>query len=840
MTAHQPERKPEGPMSAKRQQRSPAAEPGARRAPEPVEASLFTPAGILHLQRSIGNAAVTRMISVQREFDKASALAGDAADVSAAIRASAGARLEPGLQAEMEARIGQPAGSFDTVRVDDGSEAMAAARALRARAFTSGDTIFGDVSSEHALVHELTHVLQQRQGPVAGTDNGFGLKVSDPSDRFEREAEANARRALSSSLAPPNPPAAPPQAAGVGTPAVQRIILIKGHQRLKGGEDEVYERLFNTGFSILQKNKSKWAKDLLKEIATQEEERGPWEVIPAKKAKIIANMHAMEAMGPPPYKFKHSGLMIKRALNYKGQPASVPVPTRGYTYYDQKKGPAALWAQHPSSGNFVWPQRPDMGESSTTTTSSSRVSDSPENDSESIDVHEVMAEVAAIIHTPTEATSSTTTTHTAISAAGATTRSKPRGKKRPREKEREGKTDIPVDTGHEIAELTKSAANDSDITIPSVEAVESTSTTSMTTPAHKSASADIASGEKPKGVTRPSDRKKRRLKRREPSPAGSEKGVSEAERIKEELEEPEEEEPAPTARAGARPMPRVGKREAESMLVRSGWKLRRRISAGVDPSQREGSDTKSPRYAERPISDIVYDPRATGVVREDSEGPDRQVVGEGEGDTGGPEVPLAKEEPGDKFIIQAGRGNFLMGGKGVEECSYPGMIKGAVDAGVARIKIAQVMCLALLSSNDDALAGYTGNARTYLAKMLGVIQFSERRRAAANPLVALAAFNRYIRGYDPDNEGDLAQTLYWYAVFVKGRGGSADSQFHRENRTNDEDLTMRLENEFLSLVDLLNDNGIYPQSKKEFLSECTKLAAYLKSVFDATYSYTVN
>ncbi|BFO18174.1 hypothetical protein SHKM778_45620 [Streptomyces sp. KM77-8] len=38
--------------------------------------------------------------------------------------------------------------------------------------------------------------IQQRQGPVAGTDNGDGLSVSDPGDRFEREAEANARRAM--------------------------------------------------------------------------------------------------------------------------------------------------------------------------------------------------------------------------------------------------------------------------------------------------------------------------------------------------------------------------------------------------------------------------------------------------------------------------------------------------------------------------------------------------------------------------------------------------------------------------------------------------------------------
>jgi hypothetical protein len=44
----------------------------------------------------------------------------------------------------------------------------------------------------HTLAHELTHVVQQRSGPVAGTPTGDGVALSDPDDRFEREAEATA------------------------------------------------------------------------------------------------------------------------------------------------------------------------------------------------------------------------------------------------------------------------------------------------------------------------------------------------------------------------------------------------------------------------------------------------------------------------------------------------------------------------------------------------------------------------------------------------------------------------------------------------------------------------
>ena len=64
------------------------------------------------------------------------------------------------------------------------------------------------------------------QGPVAGTDDGTGLRISDPCDRFEREAEANAARALRSGAVGPDGarPAAtePPRRAGLAH-SVQRV-----------------------------------------------------------------------------------------------------------------------------------------------------------------------------------------------------------------------------------------------------------------------------------------------------------------------------------------------------------------------------------------------------------------------------------------------------------------------------------------------------------------------------------------------------------------------------------------------------------------------------------------
>ncbi|MFF8601357.1 DUF4157 domain-containing protein [Streptomyces sp. NPDC015232] len=108
---------------------------------------------------------------------------------------TSGRPLDDATRTDMEARLGA---DFSDVRVHDDSAARASAAEVGARAYTSGHhVVLGDGGTDqHTLAHELTHVIQQRSGPVAGTDNGAGLKVSDPSDRHEREAEANATRVM--------------------------------------------------------------------------------------------------------------------------------------------------------------------------------------------------------------------------------------------------------------------------------------------------------------------------------------------------------------------------------------------------------------------------------------------------------------------------------------------------------------------------------------------------------------------------------------------------------------------------------------------------------------------
>jgi Domain of unknown function (DUF4157) len=165
--------------------------------------------GLLSLQSSVGNAAVVQMLrrahrsgtQEQHQHDadylhpqsEPPALRRTA--VHDALQTS-GKPLDELTRSDMEARLGA---DLSDVRIHDDAAAKASATEIGARAYTSGShVVIGQGGSDkHTLAHELTHVIQQRQGPVTGTDNGTGLKVSDPSDRFEREAESTARRVMS-------------------------------------------------------------------------------------------------------------------------------------------------------------------------------------------------------------------------------------------------------------------------------------------------------------------------------------------------------------------------------------------------------------------------------------------------------------------------------------------------------------------------------------------------------------------------------------------------------------------------------------------------------------------
>jgi uncharacterized protein DUF4157 len=111
-----------------------------------------------------------------------------------AAAAGSGAPLPP----ELRRSFGQELGAdLSGVRLHTGAEADRLACLLDARAFTTGSDIFfregaldpGSAAGQRLLAHEAVHTVQQATGRVEGTPVvGAGVLLSDPGDRFEREA----------------------------------------------------------------------------------------------------------------------------------------------------------------------------------------------------------------------------------------------------------------------------------------------------------------------------------------------------------------------------------------------------------------------------------------------------------------------------------------------------------------------------------------------------------------------------------------------------------------------------------------------------------------------------
>ncbi|MFJ2098854.1 DUF4157 domain-containing protein [Streptomyces anulatus] len=212
-------------------------------------------AGMGLLQRTAGNGALGAM--VQRARSGAAAPAAEQAEHAEHtgqtghtgqaeeqrspvhdVVSSGGSPLDTDTRTDMESRMGA---DFSDVRVHHDSAAHESAKDVGAHAYTVGNNVVfqrdaydpGSPQGRTTLAHELTHVIQQRNGPVEGTEAPGGIRVSDPSDRFEREAVANADRVLSD----PAPETAPAPAAPVSAPAPATASAASAVQRA-ATEDE--------------------------------------------------------------------------------------------------------------------------------------------------------------------------------------------------------------------------------------------------------------------------------------------------------------------------------------------------------------------------------------------------------------------------------------------------------------------------------------------------------------------------------------------------------------------------------------------------------------------------
>ncbi|MFJ4277470.1 DUF4157 domain-containing protein [Streptomyces massasporeus] len=191
-------------MRAQAQNRSNADLIGERPKPRPVPAT--APPPLVALQRAAGNAAVTRAIQRARDEHHPQGERGGAGgrDVDGAVPVQRRSSVldavgSPGrpLEARILQRAEQAYGmEFGHVRVHSEPVAQRSAEELGALAYTTGSHIVlsGDRVSDEVMYEEVDHVRQQALGPVPGTDNGRGERVSHPDDPFERSAGSNGRR----------------------------------------------------------------------------------------------------------------------------------------------------------------------------------------------------------------------------------------------------------------------------------------------------------------------------------------------------------------------------------------------------------------------------------------------------------------------------------------------------------------------------------------------------------------------------------------------------------------------------------------------------------------------
>ncbi len=174
-----------------------AADGRARAAVSAGKVGSLDAAGTRSLQRMAGNAAVSAVL--QRKAGSDEDL--DGSGVKDAIGKN-GEKLDEQTSSRLSTGFGVNPSNVELVRDD------ASTTGVQAKAYTVQNKIvvpssFDTSSSDgqRTLAHEFTHVQQQAAGPVDGTPAAGGISVSDPSDRYEREAESNADRVMGGGFA---------------------------------------------------------------------------------------------------------------------------------------------------------------------------------------------------------------------------------------------------------------------------------------------------------------------------------------------------------------------------------------------------------------------------------------------------------------------------------------------------------------------------------------------------------------------------------------------------------------------------------------------------------------
>jgi len=230
------ELEPPGHRPSRPDQEVPAPDARPGRAVVPGRSPALDAASLMHLQRTAGNAGVLQMLAADEEA---------ASPVHDVVGSGGGSALDAGTRATMESAFGT---SFEGVRIHTDERASRSAESVGANAYTVGsDVVFrsgqfdpGSATGQRTIAHELAHVVQQQQGAVDGTDAAGGIRVSDPSDRFERAAEQTADQVMGSVQASRAAPASSAAGSEVAQLDEDESVL-PAIQRQAGPEEEEEE-----------------------------------------------------------------------------------------------------------------------------------------------------------------------------------------------------------------------------------------------------------------------------------------------------------------------------------------------------------------------------------------------------------------------------------------------------------------------------------------------------------------------------------------------------------------------------------------------------------------------
>jgi len=195
-------------------------------------------AGLATLQQQIGNRAVQRLVA-QRTDDRIAQTGGQLSEeVAERIQRTQGGGqpLEEGMQQHVGESLGH---DLSNVRVHTDAEADQINRQVDAKAFTAGQDVFfreGEYSphssgGQELIAHELTHVVQQKQGRVG--QGGSGMTVNAPGDIHEQEADRVAKQVVS-----PGDQAQVQRQEEMGSDAVQRQDIPEEELQMKAVQRE--------------------------------------------------------------------------------------------------------------------------------------------------------------------------------------------------------------------------------------------------------------------------------------------------------------------------------------------------------------------------------------------------------------------------------------------------------------------------------------------------------------------------------------------------------------------------------------------------------------------------